>query len=1022
MGEDFNSNQLQEDKPEKNEFLDLSLEQPPEEEPKKNSLLKYTAILLLLLLLLALFFFGFLTVRNIFFPVKTQTPLVAYAGEPLQVWKTQSVVLDGQYSGNSTQDAMAYQWICTGGSLSADNVVSPTYTAPDVSEDTVYTCAFTAKATNRTGEGAAASADAQITVKNSSFPVTLYSNLKEVVVSKTIDLLALSGGGPADPTIYNFWCDCNYTTANMDTAVSQCGRPDLTTGNADPFSYSANKVCKYKISGNYTPKTIMEKGADFGEARATIFVVDKPNNPPKISAGLNISVLQLKSATFAATATDPEKDTLTFNWSCESGSLSDSKLLRPVFTAPKVDADKNIVCALTVSDGKNNVSDTKTVHVLYKLPIIPQPKNPPVANAGPDQQTLQNQLVMLDGTQSSDPLKKRLTYDWTCAGGQLTRAKTSTPILLTPAAPKAIKIVCALTVSNGIDQASDTVTISVGAAIPPTIDSPTANAGPDKQVESGRQTYLDGSGSSGAGGSPITYRWTCDGGFITNTANVKPTFTAPTVSQNTDITCSLVVTDNKGNSAADSATVTIFPAGILPMPIPVPLPPSRTCGNGVCESATENYSNCSSDCGVYPPPPPPPPLISPTLSCSGSFDRRSRSITFTATTNGRDSFSYNWSVDGPAAPYNCQRNGIYYCLVQFSRSPVGTHNAFVTATNINGGSSATASCSVVVPPYCGDNECNNGETFATCGDCPAICGNGWCEKNQYELLSENCDKCPSDCGICWFPTPTPTPTPPPVPPVVSCSASPNPIFVNGRTFFSTIVNGNPGGAGFTYVWSGVCTRPDSWSVGCDPGFFLIPGTYNTSVKVTDTRTGLFSSASCSVTVLPRCGDGICNGTETNATCPADCPLIPTPTPTPPPPFCGDGKCNGTETNATCPADCPLIPTPTPIPTPTSSPSPTPSPNQNPVCSAGGPYELHAQPPGYGECLTTLNGYAYDGDGDYLSYIWGCSGATLYNYWLLSPYLQMPVGQPTRTAYCCLTVTDGRGGVCNSCTRVECSYP
>ena len=44
---------------------------------------------------------------------------------------------------------------------------------------------------------------------------------------------------------------------------------------------------------------------------------------------------------------------------------------------------------------------------------------------------------------------------------------------------------------------------------------------------------------------------------------------------------------------------------------------------------------------------------------------------------------------------------------------------------------------------------------------------------------------------------------------------------------------------------------------------------------------------------PVCGDGSCNGTETNATCSTDCP-----------PVCGDGSCNGTETNATCSTDCP----------------------------------------------------------------------------------------------------------------------
>ena len=54
------------------------------------------------------------------------------------------------------------------------------------------------------------------------------------------------------------------------------------------------------------------------------------------------------------------------------------------------------------------------------------------------------------------------------------------------------------------------------------------------------------------------------------------------------------------------------------------------------------------------------------------------------------------------------------------------------------------------------------------------------------------------------------------------------------------------------------------------------------------------------TCMPNpCGDGSCNGTETAASCPQDCPSTPT---------CGDGSCNGTETTASCGQDCPSTPT------------------------------------------------------------------------------------------------------------------
>lgn len=54
------------------------------------------------------------------------------------------------------------------------------------------------------------------------------------------------------------------------------------------------------------------------------------------------------------------------------------------------------------------------------------------------------------------------------------------------------------------------------------------------------------------------------------------------------------------------------------------------------------------------------------------------------------------------------------------------------------------------------------------------------------------------------------------------------------------------------------------------------------------------------TPAPVCGDTICNGAETCATCPSDCGVCP--------PSCGDNDCNGDETCWTCAEDCGECPT------------------------------------------------------------------------------------------------------------------
>lgn len=46
---------------------------------------------------------------------------------------------------------------------------------------------------------------------------------------------------------------------------------------------------------------------------------------------------------------------------------------------------------------------------------------------------------------------------------------------------------------------------------------------------------------------------------------------------------------------------------------------------------------------------------------------------------------------------------------------------------------------------------------------------------------------------------------------------------------------------------------------------------------------------------PACGDGVCNGKETAASCPADCDVVQD--------VCGDNICGPTETQESCPIDC-----------------------------------------------------------------------------------------------------------------------
>lgn len=90
--------------------------------------------------------------------------------------------------------------------------------------------------------------------------------------------------------------------------------------------------------------------------------------------------------------------------------------------------------------------------------------------------------------------------------------------------------------------------------------------------------------------------------------------------------------------------------------------------------------------------------------------------------------------------------------------------------------------------------------------------------------------------------------------------------------------------------SGGCTGGDGDDDGGDddPGPVCGDGVCNGG------ETGASCAADCSGGA-PVCGDGVCNGAETNASCAADCPSTG--------PYCGDGVCNASETANTCGNDC-----------------------------------------------------------------------------------------------------------------------
>lgn len=213
--------------------------------------------------------------------------------------------------------------------------------------------------------------------------------------------------------------------------------------------------------------------------------------------------------------------------------------------------DGQQVITLTVTDN-SGATATDTVNITVTPPAANQL---PTAQAGanrivPDTDNQAGESVSLDGTQSTDPDGTIASYQW-LVGQSTVLATGATANVRLPDGPQTLTL--RVTDDDG-GVATDTVTITVAAPNPAT--APVARAGADRTVadsdaQAGEDVTLDGSASTDADGTLVSYQWQRDGQVIATgvTANVRLA--------DGESFITLVVTDDAGNSASDGMLVTV---------------------------------------------------------------------------------------------------------------------------------------------------------------------------------------------------------------------------------------------------------------------------------------------------------------------------------------------------------------------------------------------------------------------------------------------------------------------------------
>ena len=157
------------------------------------------------------------------------------------------------------------------------------------------------------------------------------------------------------------------------------------------------------------------------------------------------------------------------------------------------------------------------------------PERTPVAEAGPAQTVASGQRVTLDGSSSSDPLERTLSYRWEPDPGNpgSVGVLTATAIVqFTPQRPGTYTFFLTVTADGQVSTA-DSITITVLDA---DNSAPVADAGPDLGFPLDAIIFLDGSASSDADGDSLSFVWrlTAGNGTVTlqDSTAAQTSFTA----------------------------------------------------------------------------------------------------------------------------------------------------------------------------------------------------------------------------------------------------------------------------------------------------------------------------------------------------------------------------------------------------------------------------------------------------------------------------------------------------------------
>lgn len=310
-----------------------------------------------------------------------------------------------------------------------------------------------------------------------------------------------------------------------------------------------------------------------------------PNSPPTVDAGSNITItLPDNSTIINANASDSDGTIENIIWGQSSGpntATIDNPNNLTINISSLIEGSYSFSLSVTDDEGATT-SDNITIVVL------PEPVNdPPVANAGPDQEvTLPDNTVSIDAS-ASDSDGSVATVDWLQDSGPNAAIISNTHIAdITLSGLVEGSYVFHFTATDN-DGDTDTDILVVNVYPPPPNDPPVANAGSDFSISLPLSTATLSGSATDSDGSVASAIWSQVSG--PNTATIAAPSSLETSVGNLIegvYVFSLEATDNSGDNDIDNISLTVLPK-------PANTPPYVDAGEDVSITLPANSINLS---------------------------------------------------------------------------------------------------------------------------------------------------------------------------------------------------------------------------------------------------------------------------------------------------------------------------------------------------------------------------------------------------------------------------------------------